>query len=185
MAEEETAKRRVNLYLDVDLVDKAQKLGYNLSQITNEMLESIPEPKETDTNKAYLELFAKMQPAIDHHNVQVEIGFGTDDNLIYGVLYLVRNGNYIFKSDLEGWTPDLADEDYQDNMDENLFIIRDVFKFMKNNEQFELEEPRMIFSNLLKEIAKRKKKDKETIMEIEKFKRIISAIEPDLLEEKK
>ncbi len=182
MSEEEqtgSGKKRVNLYLDEKLVQKCKDLGVNLSRVTTDILEGVPDSSNT-TEAAYKKLFEKMLPIQLHYDVSVEIGSGDYEGLDLGDIYHDTDGRFTLFSEVLSKDVEhakiIAELPYGKE-----FRIEDLFKFLKSKPDFNLYAPSTIFSNFIQAIKDKKEKDQRKIHEIERIARIITAIEPDLL----
>ena len=183
-----SGKKRVNLYLDEALVNKCKDMGINLSQATTKILEGLPE-LDASKNKfdSYEGLYSKIVPILQHHQISIKIAeiFDNFDDVreIGGIgVYLYPDGSKGFQGSAAPFA--IMKNKYLKltNLDSYGFEITDFEKFITSVPVSSLYEPSVIFSNLLDAIKQKKEKDKEEVLEIEKIKRLITAIEPELLE---
>lgn len=184
MAEEEqqgSGKKRVNLYLDEQIVEKCKELGINLSRVTSDILESIPDSINT-TENAYNALFGKIVPIIKQYNIGITIGEGDYEGGELGVVVLEPDGTFELDSEIITNTLNYTKLINHYSNGWSNFLITDLFQFLKDNKEFQLCSPKKIFSNLIEGIKTQKERDQELVRDIDRIMRIISAIEPDLLE---
>ena len=180
--QKESGKKRVNLYLDEEVVNRCKELGINLSRVTSDILEGVPDSAST-TENAYRALFQKIAPILKHYNTSTVIGKG---NLLdgpgLGEISLEPDGTFRVVSEFITKTLNHTKLINHYSNGFSVFLILDLFTFLKDNEDFELSGPRTIFSDLIQSIKSKKERDQERVRDIDRIMRIISAIEPDLLE---
>lgn len=164
-------KEKLTLSVDKEVVDKAKKLGINISDITEKVLTgyTAAEKPNNDLYKAYTQLFDSIIPLLKEFDCSVKIAEGIDT---------------VHSTDGEG-----KKSDY--DMEFNFYICSDGSLY---NEEFDstlegIEQiprpfffsPERILANVVAALANSKEKREEQIKEIQMAKRIIDAMSESLL----
>lgn len=159
-------KEKLTLSVDKDVVEKAKKLGLNISELTELALRgfsfSAKEADDAALYKSYQELFAAMKPLLQRYNASVTIGLEefidekTGEPDFYEEISLLPNGTFYAMSQEAHFT--------------------DITKISPD----ELVDPMQILKNLLDALAKSREKRKEAIKELEMAKRMVNAIATSL-----
>jgi len=188
--EEKGDKKRVNLYLDEKTVENAKSLGINLSQVTTEILDVLSVP-HTNTLKARMELYEVIKPILKKKKVGLTIGTLYEEG--GGEVRLKLYGKGIFiQADYGEYIPDFLPEknvdgiEYEDNKDMEIvtWTVNNLDKVLELAWASHMLTPEELLSELLSTLAKEAAERKKEVENIEKIKRLIQAIEPDLLSEK-
>ncbi|VVB92608.1 Post-segregation antitoxin CcdA [uncultured archaeon] len=147
-------KQKLTLSVEKELVEKAKKLGVNISEITENVLRHISETEikevvtKEEINAAYEKLFNTMLPAMEKFGASVEVGkVWFDENHSFTVK-LLNNG--------ELWIPDI----------EQTTKIEGV----------SVDSPKKILSNFIESLVNASEKNKEKLKELEIFRKIIEAL---------
>jgi hypothetical protein len=166
-------KEKLTLSVDKEVVEKAKKLGINISELTEKVLTGYTSAEKPDGNihDAYKQLFDSVLPLLKEFECSVKIAesyivFGGDydepeETMLQDETYLTANGSYLVKD----YT---APEDYR---------LSDITKIPAH----EFLPPEKILSNLVNELAKSQETRKEKMDEILMAKRIIDAMSETLL----
>lgn len=167
-------KQKLTLSVEKELVEKAKKLGVNISEITEKVLKHISETKIKDVvakeelNEAYKKLFAAMLPALKKFNTPVVVGTievemrHKEGNIeLYPDTVLLLNSGKLWMDELQA-TP--------------------------NFEAVYFYPPKEILSTYIDCLIKASERNKETLKELEIFRRVIEALTettaPEYLKEK-
>jgi|GEM_PF-6358280 len=169
-------KQKLTLSVEKELVEKAKKLGVNISEITEKVLKHISETKTKDVvtreevNEAYKKLFDAMLPAMKKFDTDIYVGeviqasFDEKGNFIDFPplnVSLLKNG--------ELWIVD-ADTPAK---------FEDVFFYS----------PKKILSTYIDSLIKASEENKEKLKELEIFRRVVEALTettaPEYRKEKK
>lgn len=161
-------KQKLTLSVDKEVVEKAKKLGINISDITEKVLTGYTsaEKPEGNIHDAYKQLFDSVLPLLKEFDCRVKIAeswfvFDEGQQAPQDATYLTQYGTFFVKAYME---PD----DY---------YISDIKKIPPQ----EFLTPDKILSNLVDELAKSQEKRKEKMDEILMAKRIIDAMSETLL----
>ena len=161
-------KEKLTLSVDKEVVEKAKKLGINISDITEKVLTGYTsaEKPEGSIHDAYSQLFDSILPLLKEFDCRVliaESSFVIDEEqeITEDETYLTPYGTFFVKT-LTG------PEDY---------YIYDIKKIPTG----EFLTPEKVLSNLVNEMAKSQEKRKEKMDEILMAKRIIDAMSETLL----
>ena len=154
-------KKKLTLTVDNEVVEKAKKLGLNLSEITENVLRgfafSATEGGEALIHEKYKELFQVMRPLLQKYNVPfVQVGNEPYDDDETGDTY-IATGFYL---DREGKITDAADNEY------------DLKEIAVGN----LDAPKEILANFINELSKARQRLDDKVEELEMAKRIILAM---------
>ncbi len=156
-----TEKQKLTLSVEKELVEKAKKLGVNISEITETVLRHISETetKEVVTKKevtvAYKKMFDAMLPAIKKFGASVKVGkiVGYDEkgNMNFdSEVYLSSNGKF--------WISD---------------PVEATIKF---EEVSYFSSPKKILSDYIDSLIEASERNKEELKELEIFRRVIEAL---------
>lgn len=154
-----TEKQKLTLSVDKELVEKAKKLGVNISEITEIVLRHISgtETKEVvtkdDINIEHKKLFDAMLPAMKKFGANVVVGylpqFDEENDFISSMdVDLLRDGDL--------WISEL----FQKTSIENISVLS----------------PKTILSNFIESLVKASERNKEELKELEIFRRIVEAL---------
>ncbi len=153
---QEPKKQKLTLSVDKDVVEKARKLGINISEITEKILRGFtftPSTAERDTlYEKYKQLFNAMLPLLQKYAASVEVGGEYDEKVGPMPILLLSNGNFwidVFENEIN---------------DIQAFAITDFY------------EPKMILANFIKALSNAAERHKQTLAELEMARRIIDAI---------
>ncbi|NJD75960.1 MAG: hypothetical protein FIB08_02520 [Candidatus Methanoperedens sp.] len=152
-------KQKLTLSVEKELVEKAKKLGVNISEITETVLRHISETetKEVVTKGeikvAYKKLFDAMLPAMEKFGANVVVG---------DLVEFDEEENYIGSSSVElVWGGDLWIAELEQTPK-----IEDV----------SLKSPKEILSNFIGSLVKASERNKEELKELEIFRKIVEAL---------
>jgi hypothetical protein len=161
-------KEKLTLSVDKEVVEKAKRLGINISDITEKVLTGYTsaEKPEGSIHDAYKQLFDSILPLLKEFDCRVKIAqswFAIDEEhaVAEDETYLTQYGTFFVNVFT---TP----EDY---------YISDIKRIPAQ----EFLTPEKILSNLVNEMAKSQEKRKEKMDEILMAKRIIDAMSETLL----
>jgi len=168
-------KEKLTLSVDKEVVEKAKKLGINISEITEKVLIGYTSAKpEGSLHQAYKELFDSILPLLKEFDCKVKVAESSDyfsyedsegneiqDGRILDETFLTEDGNYLVE-------PTTSPDSY---------YLVDITKIPRE----EFLTPDRILSNLVNELAKSQEKRKEKMEEILMAKRIIEAMSESLL----
>ena len=164
-------KEKLTLSVDKEVVEKAKKLGINISDITEKVLTGYTsaEKPEGNMHDAYTQLFDSILPLLKEFDCRVKIAeswFDIDEEqrVPEDETYLTPYGTFFIKAFAQP-------EDY---------YITDIKKIPPG----EFLTPEKILSNLVNELATCQEKRKEKMDEILMAKRIIDAMSETLLRKK-
>ncbi|VVB88956.1 Post-segregation antitoxin CcdA [uncultured archaeon] len=171
-----TEKQKLTLSVEKELVEKAKKLGVNISEITETVLRHISETetKEVVTKEevtvAYKKMFDAMLPAMKKFGSVVKVGVVMEANRdIEGRFYIDPIGDVFLLKDSELWNQDAGATP----------------KF----EEVSFYPPKEILSNYIDSLIEASEKNKEGLKELEIFRRVIEALTettiPEYRKEKK
>lgn len=162
-------KQKLTLSVEKELVEKAKKLGVNISEITETVLRHVSETEikevvtKSEINDAYQKLFDAMLPAMKKFGASVDVG---------DIPFYDNNGNYTNSSDVELsahgklWISDVGDT--------------------TKIEYVSLKNPKKILSNFIESLVKASERNKEKLKELDIFRKIIEALtETTVLEKSK
>lgn len=157
-------KKKLTLSVDRALVEKAKKLGVNISEITEQVLKHVTGVAEKkivtkdELNKAYEELFKAMLPAMKKFGTAVKVGYMNIEikvpkskkvtDMGSFPVYLLQNGTL--------WSPYLEESPK----------LEDVIFYL----------PKEILSNYIDSLVKASEWNREKLKELEIFKRVIEAL---------
>jgi hypothetical protein len=161
-------KEKLTLSVDKEVVEKAKKLGLNISELTEKVLTGYTSAERPDGSlyDAYKQLFDSILPLLKEFDCSVKISeyhetFPTSDTTEETVLldevYLTANGSYHVEPE-----------------DTYFFDIKKI-------DPAEFLSPEKILSNLVNELARNEENRKEKMSEILMAKRIIDAMSETLL----
>lgn len=155
-------KEKLTLSVDKEVVEKAKKLGLNISDLTELALKGATfSAKEADTDtlyKLYEELFAVMKPLLQRYGAFVKIGSEE--------LYDDETGQYIETQNFHLGSDGRFGDDFTDSR------FADIRKVPINI----LDTPSEILSNLLKALADSVPKREAIARDLQVAKRIVEAI---------
>jgi len=163
-------KEKLTLSVDKEVVEKAKRLGINISDITEKVLTGYTsaEKPEGNIHDAYKQLFDSILPLLKEFDCRVKIAESwfcfdeeEEERMLQDETYLTQNGTFF----TEAFVPP-----------EN-YYINDIKKIPTG----EFLTPEKILSNLVNEMAKSQEKRKEKMDEILMAKRIIDAMSETLL----
>jgi len=161
-------KEKLTLSVDKEVVEKAKKLGINISDITEKVLTGYTSAEKPDgiIHDAYKELFDSILPLLKEFDCSVLVAaswFEPEEGyrIPEDATYLTPYGTFLIK-------PYTQQEDY---------YISDIKKIPSG----EFLTPKEILSNLVNELARNQEKRKDKIDEILMAKRIIDAMSETLL----
>ena len=156
-----TEKQKLTLSVEKELVEKAKKLGVNISEITETVLRHISETetKEVVTKEevtvAYKKMFDAMLPAIKKFGASVGVGkiveYDEEGNMNFdSKVYLSSNGKF--------WMSDPV---------EVTINFEEVSSFSS---------PKEILSDYIDSLIEASERNKEKLKELEIFRRVIEAL---------
>lgn len=154
-----TEKQKLTLSVEKELVEKAKKLGVNISEVTETVLRHISrtESKEVvtaeDIKEAYRKLFDAMLPTMKKFNTAVDVGILD----IY---------------DIDGY---LEDTHHVELLPSGEFWIIEMVQTVDFKE-IHFKEPEKILSNYIDSLVEISEKNKEELKKLEIFRRIIEAL---------
>jgi hypothetical protein len=161
-------KEKLTLSVDKEVVEKAKRLGINISDITEKVLTGYTsaEKPEGSIHDAYKQLFHSILPLLKEFDCRVKIAeswldIGEEQQIPEDETYLTQYGTFFIKAFTQP-------EDY---------YITDI----KNIPTGEFFTPERILSNVVNEMARSQEKRKEKMDEILMAKRIIDAMSESLL----
>lgn len=164
-------KQKLTLSVDKEVVEKAKKLGINISEITEKVLTGYTSAEKPDgsLHEAYTKLFDSILPLLKEFDCNVLIAISWDYvNEEYRVpeyeIYLTPSGTFL--------------------EDSIMYPEERYFSGIKKIPPAEFLSPQKILSNLVNELAKSQEKRKEKMDEILMAKRIVDAISETLLKQK-
>jgi ribosomal protein L13 len=156
-------KQKLTLSVDKELVEKAKKLGVNISEITEKVLEHISGTTEKEVvtreeiDEAYKRLFEAMLPAMKKFRANVKVGYVYEEiknkeDKVTGIypfeVYLLEDG--------ELWIPEVeARPKFHDTT---------------------FDPSKKILSNYIDSLVRASEKNKEKLKELEVFRRVIEAL---------
>jgi len=156
----EKVKRKLTLSVDEEVIEKAKRLGLNLSEITEAVLRGFAfAPNEIDKASLYdkyKELMDAMFPLIREYGVSVTVA----KLIVEEKGFIVAEPEILLCSD---------GTFYSELTEETLSEIRQI-------PIYALLEPKEILSNFIKKLASAEEEKKERVEEIEMAKRVILAI---------
>ncbi len=152
-------KQKLTLSVEKELVEKAKKLGVNISEITETVLRHVSETEikevvtKSEINAAYQKLFDAMLPAMKKFGASVDVG---------SIPFYDKDGNYSSSSDVTL------------GVDGNLWIddVEDTTKI----EYVSLGSPKIILSNFIESLVKASERNKIKLKELEIFRKIVEAL---------
>jgi len=165
-----TVKEKLTLSVDKEVVEKAKKLGINISEITENVLKGYTSAEKPNGSvyDAYQKLFDAIMPLLKEFGCRIKIGEGLepvmnkkgellhDEGVDYDV-FLESDGSF-----------------YVDFFDT---YIRDIKKIDKQD----FFSPEKILSNLVDALAKSKETNEEKMRQIMMAKRIVDAMSETLI----
>jgi len=160
-------KQKLTLSVEKELVEKAKKLGVNISEITETVLRHVSETEikevvtKNEINAGYKKLFDAMLPAMKKFGASVDVG----DISIYDT-----DGIYLYSSDVE------LSSDGQ-------LWVRDHDTTTKI-EYVSLKSPKKILSIFIESLVKASERNKEKLKELDIFRKIIEALTETTVSEK-
>ncbi len=155
-------KRKLTLTVDNEVVEKAKKIGLNLSDITERVLRGFAfSPKQGDKTEVYSkyrELFDTMKPILADYGVSVEIAHYFEDAELMEeeIIRLTPTG--------ELWSN----------------LTGRIIPNMEEIPLYLLLEPKQILANFIESLSEEKQKRHERLGELEMAKRIILAMNETL-----
>ncbi len=162
-----TEKQKLTLSVEKELVEKAKKLGVNISELTETVLRHVSETEikevvtKDEINVAYKKIFDAMLPAMKKFDVAVGIG---------DLQLSDKDGNYsgsldvVLLPDGDLWISDL----------EQRTTIEDI----------SILSPKQILSTFIESLVKASERNKEQLKELEIFRRVIEALTETTVTEK-
>jgi hypothetical protein len=162
-------KQKLTLSVDKEVVEKAKKLGINISEMTENVLTgytSAAEKSDGSLHEAYKKLFDAILPLLKEFECNVQIASTWDyfdgvGQIMIGATYLTPDGSFLV-------------EDFPSSQDHYIY---DVKKIDTN----EFLSPKEILSKLVNELARSQEIRKEKMNEIMMAKRIVEAMSKTLL----
>jgi len=161
-------KEKLTLSVDKEVIEKAKKLGINISDITEQVLKgytSAEKPEEGSLYDGYKQLFDSITPLLKEFGVSVAIAedfFIDDRGFEYGPSDILLEPDGSFYSDL--------------------FDVS--FRDIKKIELQTFLSPKKILANLVDALVKSKEAMMEKMKEILMAKRIIDAMTETLIEKR-
>ncbi len=153
-----TEKQKLTLSVEKELVEKAKKLGVNISEITETVLRHVSETEikevvtKSEINDAYKKLFEAMLPAMKKFDTNVEVG------------------------DI----PTYHDGEYSGSLDVDLLTNGELWispvEQTTKIEYVSLESPKKILSNFIESLVKASERNKEELKQLDIFRKIIEAL---------
>lgn len=160
-------KQKLTLSVEKELVEKAKKLGINISEVTEIILKaytSAEQPKRGSLYDAYKQLFDSITPLMKEFDIEdIFIGAGEEYHGADYDLLLLSNGSLYLGS--------LAGDEFD-------IEFKDIRKIDYRN----LCEPKDILDELAKALVRTDEARKEKRKEILMVKRIVDAITGSLVE---
>ena len=165
---EASAKKKLTLSVDEEVVKRAKSLGFNLSEFTESVLDAYAfSPEKTAKNHLYQkygELFASMKPLLEEYGTSVEVALwiDEDDQGNEGeVKVLLESDGKLFRYD-------------SGNVDEYGNEVPHPIEISEVSNSF--YSTKTILENFIKAITAAKEKRAERIEELEMAKRMVEAI---------
>jgi hypothetical protein len=164
-------KEKLTLSVDKEVVEKAKKLGINISEITENILKGYTSAEKPNGSiyYAYRQLFDAITPLLKEFGGQIKVGEGTelvevqdekgkiyDQEITYDI-FLAPDGSF-----------------YLDTYE---LRITDIEKI----DQQDFSSPEKILSNLVDVLAKTKEANEEKMRQIMMAKRIVDAMSETLI----
>lgn len=168
-------KQKLTLSVDKEVVDKAKKLGINISEITEKVLVGYTSAEKPDGSlyDAYKQLFDSILPLLKEFDCNVKIAEGWED-----VTFEDPEGNEVEDSFPQDSTYLTAEGSFLvEPTGPDPYHIYDIKKIPRR----EFLEPQQILENLVNELVKRQERRKKKNEEILMAKRIIDAMSERLL----
>jgi hypothetical protein len=160
-------KQKLTLSVEKELVEKAKKLGINISEVTEIILKaytSTEQPKGGSLYDAYQQLFDSITPLMKEFDIEdIYIGAGEEYHGADYDLLLLPSGSFYLAS--------LAGDEFD-------IEFKDIRKIEYSN----LCPPKDILDELAKALVRTDKARKEKRKEILMVKRIVDAITESLVE---
>lgn len=161
-------KQKLTLSVDKEIVEKAKKLGINISEITEKVLTGYTSAEKPDgsIHEAYKQLFDSILPLLKEFDCRVKVAqswFDIDEEqqVPEDETYLTQHGTFFVQAFIEPENYNISD--------------------IKRIPPEEFLTPDKILSNLVNELARSQEKRKEKMDEIMMAKRIIDAMSETLL----
>ena len=157
-----SAKTKLTLSVDEEVVGRAKDLGLNLSDVTEKILRGfvfVPSSLEkTELYSRYEALFGSMRPLMKDYDASVLVAHYTitsDQQNLHEEddIYLLPDGTFLETG-----------------------IIDETFSDVKKIPSHELLSPKEILSNFVTALAEAKKMRKDRLAELEMAKRVIDAM---------
>jgi len=168
----ERKKEKLTLSVDKEVVEKAKKLGINISDLTEKVLAkaTITKDREVvsmdDIYQFYWKTLKLILPWLRKFHATVLIGFYEyEEKNDKGEV--IESGSEFIKMDYNGW---LVSGDYNDIFGD----IRD-FPTITKLKMFEINSN--LFKDLIDALLEASEKNKEMIRELEMYKRVFEALE--------
>ncbi len=152
-------KQKLTLSVEKELVEKAKKLGVNISEITETVLRHVSETEikevvtQSEINAAYKKLFDAMLPAMKKFGASVWVG---------SLSVIDNKGNYLEPLEVR-LLPD------------GVLWISDTEQTTKI-ERISKKSPKKILSNFIESLVKASDRNKDKLKELEIFRRIVEAL---------
>lgn len=153
-------KQKLTLSVERGIVEKAKKLGINISELTETFLKHVSEAEikgvgtKDEINVAYNKIFDAMIPALIKFNASVVIGEEVSYRAKDHKSPEYMNVELLPSGDL--WLPD--------------------FEETTTIENISLASPKKILSSFITSLVKASERNKEDIKQLEIFRRVIEAI---------
>lgn len=165
-------KEKLTLSVDREIVEKAKKLGINISDITEKVLKGYTSAEEPSGNiyDAYQQLFDAIIPLLKEFGGSVKVAKGIFE------ADLEPNGTSEIDYDI------LLEADGSFSTDPDIFTgFRDIKKIDRSTDRRDFLSPEKILSDLVDTLAKSKEKNEERMRQILTAKRIVDAMTETLI----
>lgn len=162
-------KEKLTLSVDKEVVEKAKKLGINISDITEKVLKGYTSAEKPNGTlyDAYRQLFDAIIPLLKTFDGQVKVAEGVEDVTDEKGNEISEGIDYSFFLQSDG-------SFYLEPFDDN---IRNITKI----DQQDFLSPEKILSNLVDALAKSKEANEEKMRQIMMAKRIVEAMSETLI----
>lgn len=159
-------KQKLTLSVEREIVEKAKKLGINISELTETFLRHVSEAEikgvgtKDEINVAYKKIFNAMLPALKKFDASVVVGHET---------YFDKDQRY----------PEFIDVELLTSGD---LWLRDCEQ-TTTIENITMADPKQILSSFIESLVKASERNKEDLKQLEIFRRVIEALTETTLSE--
>jgi hypothetical protein len=162
-------KEKLTLSVDKEVVEKAKKLGINISDITEKVLKGYTSAEEPNGTlyDAYCRLFDAIIPLLKAFGGRVKVGEGIDSAIDKNGRVLDEGIDYTIFLEVDG-------SFYLEPFDDYISDIKKI-------DQQDFLSPEKILSNLVDALARSKEANEEKMQQIMMAKRIVDAMSETLI----